>query len=417
MNFENEVFDWENAGTEPSEDRKTKGFETGYKPPAGIFNAFWHRVTRAIKELQTKFGSHADNKENPHEVTTEQLGLDKVDNTSDAEKSVKFASEAKEARKVQHALSVRFKGGSTEGTDLWTFDGSTSRSINITPPKIGAADSALSNVDNMVFASKVASATSVIVDATSEDGVVYNATINGLTELKNGMEITIIPNIRSTSKTISLNINNWGAVAVRQPLSFSTFVATAPDRDYFLYENTPCRLMYHANYTSGGIWLMADKQKTSAQDLYGTLPIEGGGTGATTAAQAREKLGLSFLEHLHYHTVRIKMKPLSRKDYSAVDKEIHLIFNYTSPKGTGNNNASFIFSHKGVNLPYVGYVYYAGSNGSNEIIGYTFEEIYNDAYLFATLTERVVQSNSTLEVEYAFLIDDIQYEEKSVVLY
>lgn len=124
-----------------------------------------------------------------------------------------------------------------------------------------------------------------IVNATSTDGVVYTATVEDVTKLYNGMQVTIIPDKRSTSRSISLNINNLGAVAVRQPLSFSTFVATAPDRDYFLYENVPCRLMYHANYTNGGIWLMADKQKTSAQDLYGTVPLDGGGTGVANENQ------------------------------------------------------------------------------------------------------------------------------------
>lgn len=70
--------------------------------------------------------------------TKEQLGLGNVDNTSDATKNVAFASEAASARKVKYSLVLRLKGGRTEGTDMWTYDGSTSRSINITPAKIGA---------------------------------------------------------------------------------------------------------------------------------------------------------------------------------------------------------------------------------------------------------------------------------------
>ena len=70
--------------------------------------------------------------------TKEQLGLGNVDNTSDATKNVAFASEAAAARKVNNSLIIRFKGGRTEGTNMWTYDGSTSRSINITADKIGA---------------------------------------------------------------------------------------------------------------------------------------------------------------------------------------------------------------------------------------------------------------------------------------
>lgn len=72
-------------------------------------------------------------------VTPEWLGLGNVDNTADSEKNVAFASVAAAARKVNYSLVVRLKGGQTEGTDMWTYDGSTSKSMNITPEKIEAA--------------------------------------------------------------------------------------------------------------------------------------------------------------------------------------------------------------------------------------------------------------------------------------
>lgn len=70
--------------------------------------------------------------------TKERLGLGNVDNTADSTKNVAFASEAASARKVSYNLIVRLKGGRTEGTDMWTYNGSTSKSINITADKIGA---------------------------------------------------------------------------------------------------------------------------------------------------------------------------------------------------------------------------------------------------------------------------------------
>lgn len=303
MEWETNIPEWKNEGAEPSENRKEKGFESGYKPPAGIFNWFWSKVTKAIKELQMKFGNHAENKENPHGVTKKQVGLDKVDNTADSEKSVKFASEAGVGRKVKNALIVRFKGGDTEGTDKWTYDGETSRSVNITPEKIGAADEVHTHsIDDVTETSekKFSRIVTATKGADTTNGSTtynnYSATVEGITELYNGLEITIIPDANSTSRLINLNVNGLGDVAVRQPLSFTTFVATAPTREGFLYGNTPCRLMYHENYVSGGIWLMADKQKTSAQDLYGSVPIESGGTGASTLEEAKENLGITALE-------------------------------------------------------------------------------------------------------------------------
>lgn len=71
-------------------------------------------------------------------ITPEWLGLGNVENTRDAEKYVAFASGSAVANQVKNALVVRLKGGRTEGTDLFTYDGSGTKSINITAAKIGA---------------------------------------------------------------------------------------------------------------------------------------------------------------------------------------------------------------------------------------------------------------------------------------
>ena len=48
---------------------------------------------------------------------------------------------ANSAAKVTNALTVKLNGGSTEGTNLFTFDGSAAKSVNITASSIGAAAS------------------------------------------------------------------------------------------------------------------------------------------------------------------------------------------------------------------------------------------------------------------------------------
>lgn len=72
------------------------------------------------------------------QITPEWLGLGNVDNTADTDKYVAYAQRAGQADKVQSALTLRLNGGRTEGTNAWTFDGSTGRSVNITPAKVGA---------------------------------------------------------------------------------------------------------------------------------------------------------------------------------------------------------------------------------------------------------------------------------------
>lgn len=57
MNFNHTLFNWNNNGTEPSENLKANGFAGGYKPPASVFNYFWSKVTKAITELQTNLSA------------------------------------------------------------------------------------------------------------------------------------------------------------------------------------------------------------------------------------------------------------------------------------------------------------------------------------------------------------------------
>lgn len=100
LSFENQLPEWKNTGTEPSENLKTNGFQGGYRPPASVFNWFWSKVIKAITELQETFtghthaqsevtglettlsgkanasdlSGHTSNKSNPHGVTAAQVG-------------------------------------------------------------------------------------------------------------------------------------------------------------------------------------------------------------------------------------------------------------------------------------------------------------------------------------------------------
>lgn len=255
MEFNNNIPDWVNEGTEPSDDLKTNGFKSGYKPPAGVFNWLFSLLSKAINEIQQN--------------------LSNVDNTKDSEKSVNFASEAGIGRKLKYALTVRFKGGDTEGTDKWTFDGSTSRSINITPDKIGAA-----NADEGVK----------LVPAYSTDGEVYTATVDSVTELYNGLEITIIPNMTSTKSAVQFNLNGLGAKNLRVKIdgynsgNSGTISALAT----WIGENYPLTIRYVEKFD---MWQTVDFSRQSASGIYGTIKVEGGGTGADTAEEARANLG------------------------------------------------------------------------------------------------------------------------------
>lgn len=155
----------------------------------------------------------------------------------------------------------------------------------------GKASADLSNVSNAAFAQKMREAdVDAIYTAESTDGIAYTVTVPGVTELVHGMRIVISPSRNSASTAITLDVNGLGAKYVRLPLSFNNVAASMPRLATFYSAGKPLLLMYDATYAQGQ-WKAVEKPRVSAQDLYGTTPIESGGTGGTTAADALENLG------------------------------------------------------------------------------------------------------------------------------
>ena len=125
-----------------------------------------------------------------------------------------------------------------------------------------------------------------IVTATSTDGVTYTATVNGVTALTTGLTITIIPSVVSTSISAKLNLNSLGAKYIRQSTTNNTATGLTPKNAGWMAANKPITIQY-----DGTQWKTI-AARSNASDLNGTVAIANGGTGATTAEQARENLGI-----------------------------------------------------------------------------------------------------------------------------
>lgn len=132
-----------------------------------------------------------------------------------------------------------------------------------------------------------------VVNVSSSDGAVYTGTVEKLTTLYSGLTLIIIPNKTSSSTTITLNLNGLGAKNVRLPLSFNTTAVTTPKSTSWLVVNKPLQITY-----DGGQW-KTSIQKTDATDLYGTVPVVSGGTGATNSSDALTNLGAAPVNHTH----------------------------------------------------------------------------------------------------------------------
>ena len=144
-----------------------------------------------------------------------------------------------------------------------------------------------------VVSTNMRNAGATVVEATSSDGETYYATVPGVTELYAGLEVIIIPQLESTSETITLDVNGLGAKNVRLPLSSNTATLVMPEQPNYYTAGRPVKLRYDATWLNRGAWVVAERQRTSGNDLYGTVPIENGGTGADNAEEARENLGVS----------------------------------------------------------------------------------------------------------------------------
>ena len=142
-----------------------------------------------------------------------------------------------------------------------------------------------------VVSTNMRNAGATVVEATSSDGETYFATVPGVTELYAGLEVIIIPQLESTSETIMLDVNGLGAKNVRLPLSSNTTTLVMPEQPNYYTAGRPVKLRYDATWLNKGAWVVAERQRTSANDLYGSVPVENGGTGADNAEEARENLG------------------------------------------------------------------------------------------------------------------------------
>ena len=203
--------------------------------------------------VQAKLDTHTANKNNPHQVTAEQIG----------------------------ALSgiVPLTNGGTGASDGATglknlfAAGTTVLSSN----QYGDTLPDTSTVGQLFFKKGESVAKPVTMDST--DGRTYTCTIPGITELTAGVSFIGIPSIESTNKTVSINVNGLGKKLIRRRVSNRSGLSTIGGSNNWLTSGSPLEFIYN-----GTCWLAADMTEPHAEDLMGSVPIANGGTGASDGA-------------------------------------------------------------------------------------------------------------------------------------
>lgn len=123
---------------------------------------------------------------------------------------------------------------------------------------------------------------------TTGTGSAYKATVKGVYALTAGVNFMMIPHVVSTSVAPTLDVNGFGARTIKQRITTSTTSTVALNLASMLAANKPVKMIYDGEY-----WIV-DFNRPDASTLYGTVAIEDGGTGATTAKDALKNLGITW---------------------------------------------------------------------------------------------------------------------------
>lgn len=131
---------------------------------------------------------------------------------------------------------------------------------------------------------------------TTGTGAAYKADVKAIDVLTVGVNFTIVPHVTCTTLSPTLDVNGFGAKPIKQRLSSGLTNTIALASNDMFAKGKPVNVFY-----DGTSWVI-DVQALDATHLNGvvpvgslpTVPVNKGGTGATTAFAALNNLGITW---------------------------------------------------------------------------------------------------------------------------
>ena len=188
------------------------------------------------------------------------------------------------ANSVKTSLIVKLNSGTTEGTNMFTFNGSAAKTVNITASSIGAATSGHTHTHDKITDFDDAVEALIPSSLPTANGLVVK--LNGGT--KEGTNMFTFNG--STAKSINITPAAIGAAASSHNHSAANITSgtLAIARGGTGLAASPSMLVNLGSDDAANVFTASPRP-----GVTGTLPIANGGTGATSAAAARTALGIT----------------------------------------------------------------------------------------------------------------------------